>query len=396
MIVTNPQSAADDGVSTDAEAIARSHSSQRRFTTIDALRGLAAFAVAFYHLNVPLHSANADWAPPFVMALISRGNLGVDVFFVISGFVIAHSIRDGNYTWGYLGRFAARRSIRLDPPYWLTIILETFLVALSFHFFPLLTTPKPTLAEIASNFVYMQNLLQQGNVLGIFWTLCYEVQFYFFLVAFLVLWHSARPHLAGWMKRAGPYVFFALLFAYSVGVRYKVLPAVPEGLAIDRWYEFFCGMLTYWTVRGRTSSQQWTAALVFLSAVVLLTGHPGEEYVSVIVSVFLLVSVKTGFLERALARTTFQFLGKISYSVYLLHLPIGTRFVSLIRTLNHGHLSILGAWVTLAFALILTTIAATLMWWAVESPTMRLSKRITLNRAPRVESRAPVAASSPA
>src|SRR4030095_167086 len=95
-----------------------------RFRTIDGLRGLAALTVVIFHLHGQVAWTARDWLPRGLAAVMERSFAGVDVFFVISGFVIAYSVREGSYTWNYLTRFAARRAIRLDPPYWFAIFLE--------------------------------------------------------------------------------------------------------------------------------------------------------------------------------------------------------------------------------------------------------------------------------
>ena len=118
-----------------------------------------------------------------------------DIFFVISGFVIPFSVRNVKHTPGFLLRFAVRRSIRLDPPYWLTIILELSAIKLSLMLFPGLGTPFPSVEQILAHFVYAQELLGFGSIIVIFWTLCYEVQFYIVFVSALVLARALRGRL---------------------------------------------------------------------------------------------------------------------------------------------------------------------------------------------------------
>jgi peptidoglycan/LPS O-acetylase OafA/YrhL len=93
-----------------------------RFTFIDALRGVAAISVVLYHVYLQdlLPAARAPFAEPF-HTVLANGYIGVYIFFVLSGFVIAHSVRDATITAGFIGRFALRRSLRLDPPYWAAI-----------------------------------------------------------------------------------------------------------------------------------------------------------------------------------------------------------------------------------------------------------------------------------
>ena len=64
--------------------------------------------------------------------ILRHGDLGVEVFFVLSGFVIAHQ-RGRPITPAFAGRFALRRAIRLDPPYYFTILVS---VALWAYFLP--------------------------------------------------------------------------------------------------------------------------------------------------------------------------------------------------------------------------------------------------------------------
>src|SRR5262245_37944926 len=94
-----------------------------RSTLIDALRGVAAFSVACYHITRygSFPGPARELIPAFLQAWFDHGWMGVQFFFVISGFVIAYSVRNARITPGYVGNYALRRSIRLDPPYWTTI-----------------------------------------------------------------------------------------------------------------------------------------------------------------------------------------------------------------------------------------------------------------------------------
>src|SRR5436305_2409824 len=94
-----------------------------RFVFVDAVRGIAALAVAWHHITLwgPLEAHSARLLPEFALSIARNGQYGVQMFFVISGFVIAYSIRGARVTPTYLGGFALRRSIRLDPPYWTAI-----------------------------------------------------------------------------------------------------------------------------------------------------------------------------------------------------------------------------------------------------------------------------------
>ena len=124
--------------------------------------------------------------PRPLVTLFAHGGLGVQVFFVISGMVIAYSVGDARVTPSYLGRFALRRSLRLDPPYWSVILL--FLAmrwAAAGVGHPMGPARPPQ--QVWSNVFYLQHILGQDDLVVVFWTLCLEVQFYIVLVLLLGL-----------------------------------------------------------------------------------------------------------------------------------------------------------------------------------------------------------------
>src|SRR5437867_2467947 len=110
----------------------------RRLVFLDALRGVAALAVVVLHMGPrgPFAPELSHVVPAPLIAIGARGFLGVEIFFVLSGFVIAMSMRDVRITPRFFGNFALRRSLRLDPPYLLTIaivITITFLARRFLH-----------------------------------------------------------------------------------------------------------------------------------------------------------------------------------------------------------------------------------------------------------------------
>ena len=103
-----------------------------RSTFIDGLRGIAALSVACYHIDRygPVPVAAEPAIPRWLISVIDHGSIGVQVFFVISGFVIAYSVRNARITPGYLANYVLRRAIRLDPPYWTTILFVLAVLAI--------------------------------------------------------------------------------------------------------------------------------------------------------------------------------------------------------------------------------------------------------------------------
>src|SRR5579871_2739277 len=102
----------------EANSAAASKKSEQRLSFIQALRGIAASAVAIFHCYyaTPVSERLAARVGSVVDGVVNLGFLGVDLFFLISGFVIALTLYGRLSTPREYGRFFLRRQVRLDPP----------------------------------------------------------------------------------------------------------------------------------------------------------------------------------------------------------------------------------------------------------------------------------------
>ncbi|HEX8628303.1 MAG TPA: acyltransferase, partial [Catenuloplanes sp.] len=141
-----------------------------RLAALDALRFLAAFAVLMFHFN-----NRGDYA--ILFPVTSYLWAGVELFFMISGFVICMS------AWGKgVGRFATSRIVRLFPAYWFAIVLTTVVAYLFDDVF------KPLgYRDILVNLTMLQTPFRAPAVQGVFWTLWPELKFYL-LFSVMVWW----------------------------------------------------------------------------------------------------------------------------------------------------------------------------------------------------------------
>lgn len=343
-----------------------------RLALLDALRGVAALSVVVYHVygqNLARH-ARAPLPEP-LHALFTHGYLGVYVFFVLSGFVIAHSVGDGPITAGYVGRFALRRSLRLDPPYWAAIAAAVAVAALAG---PQLGQPRalPSPAALGAHVLYLQQALGYDHILGVFWTLCLEIQFY---LAYVLLLLAAR-RLAG--GRAWALALPLLAVGLLAGAE---VVALPRALFVWAWPFFFLGVVTAWALGGRAGRPAWAA--VVAATLVVARAWPLATGVAVATAAVLYLAgqpraggsrLRTVTLGRAL-----QGLGTISYSLYLTHLLVGAKSARLgIRLLGGGPLGA-GAVVALLLGCVAVSVAAAVVMYAlVERPAQRLSRRVAL------------------
>lgn len=353
-------------------------SQPHRFQAVDALRGLAAIAVVFYHTQGAMARGAQPWFPDLLRRLAEGGHFGVNVFFVLSGFVIARSVRHGSMTLGYFGRFVLRRSIRLDPPYWTAIALEVLLIYGGLALFPSLGTPAPTVPQLLSHLAYLQDILGYGQLIPIFWTLCYEFQFYLVLVGVLV----AGRQVAQWTSRrvanGALAILFAALFLASIGAHHSWINGVPHGLALDRWYEFFTGVIAWWVVSGVLPLATLFAAWGFNA---VLARHPDsliEGILVVVVSTICLLSARYPSFDCRFKVRPLQFLGAISYSLYLYHASISWRVVSLVQHFAGLSLSARVGTLTWVAAVGAALVTGYLGWRIIEVPSMQLARRVTL------------------
>jgi peptidoglycan/LPS O-acetylase OafA/YrhL len=353
----------------------RGRASVGRIQSIDGLRGVAALLVVLFHLHEAVSRTATDWLWYPIDWIARNGDKGVDIFFVISGFVIAMSVSKGARTVGYFGRFILRRSIRLDPPYWSTILLELVLLHLTLRFFPEYRVVLPTGPQLLSHFFYLQDLLGYGNIVLGFWTLCYEVQFYGLFVGLIVLRHYVPPVLQSTRWTA---LFAGGLFLLSLWVRFISPGSTPHGLFIDHWYQFFIGTLTYFSISEPRRLKLLYLVWAALAVVLVSTSASLLHLLPIGVSAWLVLAARDVRWGRLLSVRPLQFLGVISYSLYLYHGCVGWRFVSLIQKLLPGRWSSATAIAVYLAGIGVSILFSALMWRFIERPCLRLSQRIRM------------------
>jgi peptidoglycan/LPS O-acetylase OafA/YrhL len=318
---------------------------------IQALRALAVALVVVFHL----------WPDA-----LPGGYVGVDVFFVISGFLITGSlwaevVRTGRIS---LREFWARRIRRLLPA--ASVVLVACLVLM----FALVPKPlwQETVTQVAASALYAQNwVLAAGSVdylaaegtptlVQHYWSLSVEEQFY--LVWPLVLLLAVA--LGGRRRRAAVVGAFALLAAGSL-IYSVLLTGDPSGYfnTGGRAWEFALGGLLSFLPAVRSRWLSVVGVLLIGASAVLFSGQTPFPGATALVPVVGAALVIAGGAHRVVALRPLQFVGDISYSLYLWHWPL---VVALPLVMGSG-------WQVVALAL------AVLLAWAttrlVEAPLRR-------------------------
>ena len=295
-----------------------------RIQVIDALRGVAALSVLGFHLlrSAPQVKVLAATFPRLLDDAFDYGRSGVAIFFVISGFVIAYTTRSIDWSGRSAGRFIARRQLRLDPPYYtvMALVLASSVVK---RLIPGLVYQTFTARDVLINMVYLQGILGAPAVLDVSWTLCLEVQFYLFvlLAGVVAAWVAKRRQLAG-----------SQLIALAAGLVSLVLYGTGtsvDGWFIGLWWMFCTGMVVCWYFVGRITravTLAWFGAVLVMcvaAAVGWVGGADpwGGEWVALATGLLLFGVVEAKRTAWVPPRFLL-FFGTISYSLYLVHLPV--------------------------------------------------------------------------
>ena len=315
----------------------------------------------------PLYRTLDPVVPEPLETILHFGFVGVDIFFVLSGFVIAYSVREARIGPRFVGRFALRRSIRLDPPYWITIALAIALTA-AYGWITGAAVELPSPKLVLAHMAYLQNVLGYPNIVSVFWTLAYEVQFYLVLVILL--------GVAQWGARAAPAVVRRMvpvvLFVPLAGISLILLASrtMTWGWFIDWWYAFFLGAVTFWALAGRVR-MVWWGVLFVLTLAASIANRDVQPFVVLATAAAIMGVGLAGRLRSWLDVRWLQFLGRLSYSLYLVHF-IGATLVK-IGMPRIGD-SVAGGLLLFVTANAVSVVAAWMLYRLVEAPSLRLTK----------------------
>jgi peptidoglycan/LPS O-acetylase OafA/YrhL len=313
----------------------------QRLATLDGIRGIAVLLVMAFHFDRygPVQNPPEILIDRAVVGVARIGWMGVDLFYVLSGFLITGILCDSAGAPHYFRNFYARRCLRILPVYYLT--LAVFLIALP-GMFPAHAGLQALQGEGIWYWTYLINerIARTGwpdfGALGHFWSLAVEEQFYL-VWPVLILLATRRATLriclaliplalllraALWM-RGEPDAAFVLtaarLDALAVGAFIALIVRL-EGLsrrAVSqaRWWAIGSGLalvVTYSATSG-LSTDNSVAMTLGLTLLATLFGS---------MLVLVLAAAGRGFFGRLLSTPPLRFFGKYSYAMYVAHHPL--------------------------------------------------------------------------
>ena len=328
---------------------------QLMLNSIQILRALAAWLVVFHHYMQIAH--NFELTDSLSVTLFKYGAIGVDLFFIISGFVIYLSASGKTQT---PKKFAMHRIARIAPAYWLFTLITAAILIYAPGIIPL-TLYQPLFLIKSLLFIPAQNPAGIGlfPIITVGWTLNYEMAFYaifFFslyapaklripaIVIGVLLLRQAVPELGGDFSFFTNNIIFEFLFGIFIAYAYQkgLIKKIPTAIAV------LMTAVAIWKIAwyGPVNHDPFRSGLP--CAAIVMAAVSQERYFS-----------RIGFLGK---------LGDWSYSTYLCHVLVMCLMIQVQQALN------LDNWTT--FALITLGIGAVscASFTLIERPISRLTK----------------------
>jgi peptidoglycan/LPS O-acetylase OafA/YrhL len=303
---------------------------------LEGLRGLAALLVVSYHYFDVLFIFRFGWA-------------GVDMLLVLSGYLLARRIDMGQNEKGLVRQYLWRRLLRIVPLYLLLLLLYFFML-------PSLATPSVA-ADIVQNrsfqswyYAFIPNWLfvcdgyPAVSHLAYLWTIGVQVQFYLMLLPLLLLVRSAGPRM----------LLLVVLMLIGLVLRLNIRLETTDGSFTNYMYNtaarldtLFAGCLVYFAGRHYRPGRKKTGwAMSIILAVLLLivvvqrsvnyTGLgmavPGLFLIACFSALLIhwLANSEGSLLHRFFLHPVLQWAGRISFSLYLVHVPVFAFFSGII------------------------------------------------------------------
>jgi peptidoglycan/LPS O-acetylase OafA/YrhL len=337
-----------------------------RINELDLLRFLAALAVVFHHYSLVGFAIDSQTIVPYplVSSIFKYGYLGVDLFFMISGFVILMTASSGN-----LQHFIISRLVRLYPAFWICCTI-TFVAILA------IGSPEyeATFSQYLVNMTMLSGFMQIESIDNVYWSLFVELKFYALVAIVLLMGRIQQIEL----------LFSFWLVVTIVLLIYPVYPLTRfHFILLDGYSAHFIAGAAFFFIWHRGMS--WSRYLIIVAAwccalyqsivdvhefEIRIRNDLNPVVITAIVSAFFLIMnmiscKKTG----VIGHVNWVLLGAITYPLYLLHQNLGF----MIYNLTYTQIDSEALFWSLVIGMIL---GAFLIHIAIEKPAAKSMKNI--------------------
>jgi len=361
-----------------------------RSKSVDLLRALALFLLCFGRHLTPCPRGSGLYLLPDITMVLARGGwIGVDLFFVLSGFLVSGLLFREHQKFGFISgkQFLIRRGLKIYPSFWVLIIATVAVTLLLQHHFPV----KATLSELA----FVQNY--GPSLWSHTWSLAIEEHFYLFLLVFLLCLSRRARSLHPF--RIIPFSFLALAIlslvmrlvtAHGHSYHHKA-HLFPSHLRMDSLFfgVFISYFYHYHSEQFLLFAKRFRWPLTACGVLALLPAFIFTLEVSPFIYTFglTLLYLGSGALLIAGIATTLPdnrgarfvaYIGSHSYSIYLWHLAVALWAIPLFARAAGEHWN----WPLYAVTYVTGSLAVGItMALLIEFPTLRIRDRCFPSRA---------------
>ncbi len=351
---------------------------QKNLHLIQLLRGIASILVVLLHITI---NYQENTGQDFLFGFFKFGGSGVDVFFVLSGFIITHANLRYVEQSSTVVKFLKRRFIRIFPIYWIVItgLLVLQLVLPSFY---------NTAFDTGFSNILQTYLLLPGHIMlnGVSWSLTNELFFYLlFMLALLIPNKKITFYLM--------VVYFILLIVFALSNQQGIAGnAYAEIFLFPMNIEFFLGVFIVLLVNR--IPRNWVypiliggillfivSALLNNSDLTVVSSSSNQALNRVLLFGFPSFLVILALVKMELSKTVkmpdlFLQLGDASYSIYLIHLPIVAAFFKVLAKFNINNSVVLFLLTCLLFIII--CVAGIFIYHKIEKPLIKKLNKLLL------------------
>ena len=352
-------------------------SAQLRLPLVDALRALAASLIAWHHFV--LYGPLSRWAAPNpgeLLDILRNYRWAAQFFFVVGGYVLARSMSRRTWDVRQVGWFVVRRYCRLGIPYLAAVALAVAAGAMGQgELSDSVVGHRPTWDQLLAHAFFLQDILGYESLSAGLWFVCIDFQLGLIYLALLYLrdaltrWRGAEPGEGNSTVTMvlGGALAASSLFYFNLHDRYDVW-------ALFFFGQFFLGVMVYHGLKAA----KWLPFLggyVAMMVAALAYDWRWRQVTSLLVGVVLFGGGKSGLLERWPASRLVAYLGRTSYSLFLIHYPVLIGVSSL--WVRFGWIDRSSAIAGLIVVYAVSLLAADLFFRAVEVPATLLARKFS-------------------
>ena len=340
-----------------------------RYLELDALRGVAALFVVFFHFTI--YRPEADYG-------FGLGVTGVDLFFIISGFVILLTL-EKTKNWQ---DFAVSRFSRLYPTYWACVTFTTLLIfvwhiwlgkeKMYIQWLANQSSPWGLFQQFAANLTMFQHYLRVPDIDGPYWTMLVEMLFYVYMVGIFIFGKLKQIEKIGAITLLPIIIYSTPYFAENFAMLHKIL---EKALPLINYFPLFLAGIIFYKIKFKRPTVRRYLLIGVCYACQLSLFNDGSKsdiyldftpYFFMLTGYFIIFTLYVNNLLGFIVNRVTVFLGEVSFSLYLIHQYISIAIILPVLMQELG----LNFWLASAISLVVALLLATLVNRFVEKPAM--------------------------